>query len=186
MIQPSFRTLPGTTMREIDHTEADQEVLIRTYRPEDQPAVRRLYQSGRLIGQVQPDDDTADIEDITGSYLESERGHFWVAEVEGRPVGIIGVWEDEADVAEIRRLRVDPGYTAHGVTTKLMETALAFCRREGYLKVILDTRIEQGPAMRLFERFAFQHNRTRSIGSKDLLEFYLDLYHEPRGDEREC
>lgn len=172
-------------MSEVNHMQADQEVLIRTYRPEDQPAVRRLYQSGRLIGQVQPDDDTADIDDITGSYLESDRGHFWVAEIESRPVGIIGVWQDEPDVAEIRRLRVDPAYTGRGVTTKLMETALAFCRREGYLKVILDTRIEQGPAMRLFERFAFQHTRTRSVAGKDLHEFYLDLYHEPRDHERQ-
>lgn len=171
-------------MSELEHTEADQEVLIRTYREQDQPAVRRLYQSGRLIGQVQPEDDASDIEDIHGSYLEPERGHFWVAEIQDRAVGIIGVREDEQDVAEIRRLRVDPAYIGRGVTTKLMETAVAFCRREGYLKVILDTRIEQGPAMRLFERFAFQHTRTRSIGGKDLLEFYLDLYHEPRAENR--
>lgn len=171
-------------MSELEHTEADQGVLIRTYRSEDQPAVRRLYQSGRLIGQVQPDDDTADIEDIPAAYLEPDRGHFWVAELHGKRVGIIGVWEDEPDVAEIRRLRVDPAYVGHGVTTRLMETALAFCRREGYLKVILDTRIEQGPAKRLFERFAFQHNRTRSVAGKELLEFYLDLYHEPREENR--
>lgn len=170
-------------MSELEHTEAEQEVQIRTYRTEDDAAVRRLYHSGRLMGQVQPQDDTADIEDIPAAYLEPARGHFWVAEIEQRPVGIIGVWEDEPDVAEIRRLRVDPAFVGHGVTTKLMETALAFCRREAYLKVILDTRIEHGPAMRLFERFAFQHTRTRSVGGKDLLEFYMDLYHEPRNED---
>ena len=166
-------------MSEIEHTETD-EVTVRTYHADDQEAVRYLYQFGRLIGQVQPDDTTEDIEDIPGNYLEPDRGHFWVAEVNDKPVGTIGVREDAPDVAEIRRLRVHPDYNGHDVTTRLMETAIAFCRRQGYLKVILDTRIERGPAMRLFERFAFQHTRTRSVADKELLEFYLDLYHEPR------
>jgi hypothetical protein len=65
-----------------------------------------------------------------------------------------------------------------------METAIAFCRHHGYLKVVLDTAFEARPAIEAFDRFAFHHDRTRSIGGKDLLEFYLDLYHQPRKEER--
>jgi len=159
------------------------QVEIRTYRRADSDAVRRLYEQGRLAGQEMPNDTAADIDNISEAYLAPDRAHFWVADYAGRVVGMIGVAEDERDLAEIRRLRVDPDYQGQGVANKLMETALSFCRHHDYLKVVLDTRLERGPAMDIFDRFAFQHNRTRDVGGKEVLEFYLDLYREPRQED---
>ena len=93
---------------------------------------------------------------------------------------MVGVAGDEWNVAEIRRLRVAPPMQGLGVETKLLEVALPFCRQHGYLKVVLDTHMERGPAMELFDRFAFQHHRTKTIHEKDLHEFYLDLYRSPK------
>ncbi len=72
-------------------------------------------------------------------------------------------------------------YRRHGVGTRLMEHALTFCRRNGYLKVILDVRIERGPAISLFEKFGFQLARAREIDGRRMLDFYFDLY---RSEER--
>ena len=36
--------------------------------------------------------------------------------------------------------------------------------------------MEREPAIKLFEKFRFRHNRTRNVGGKDLMYFYLDLY----------
>ena len=63
----------------------------------------------------------------------------------------------------------------------LMEQALKFCQHHGYLKVVLDVRIERGPAIALFQKFGFKHGRTREIGGRKLLDFYIDLYSDPRG-----
>ena len=166
------------------HNQADL-IHVRSYQAEDQPAVSWLYEHGRLAGQEQPNDTAADIDNIVDAYQAYERAHFWVAEVEGQVVGMVGVAEDEPDLAEVRRLRVHPDYRNQGIAYKLMESALSFCHHHGYLKVILDTAFHEGPALEVFERFAFQHNRTRSVGGKELLEFYLDLYREPRkeGDD---
>jgi putative acetyltransferase len=159
------------------------QVLIRSFDPGDQAAVSRLYTQGLLAGQI-PDNDTgADIENIAEAYLDPDRAGFWVAEFEGQVVGMVGVAEDEPNVAEIRRLRVDPDRQNHGIGMRLMETALGFCRHHGYLKVRLDTRLEKGQATELFDRFAFQHHRTRDVPGKEVLEFYLDLYREPKSDE---
>lgn len=166
-----------------DEPDILEGVEIRTYEPADQQAVHRLYEEGRLSGQVQPNDTAADIDNIPEAYLNEERAHFWVAEYEGRVVGTVGVAEDEPHLAQIRRLRVDPDYRDRGIGAKLMETALQFCRHHGYLKVVLDTGFEEGAAIELFDRFAFQHHRSRSVGGKPLIEFYLDLYRDPDREE---
>ena len=50
--------------------------------------------------------------------------------------------------------------------------------------MVLDTQLDPGaPIVEMFDRFAFQHNRTRNVQGKELLDFYLDLYREPRADE---
>lgn len=164
-------------------------IQIRSYRSGDAPGVRWLFEHGLLMGQIHPNDTAADIDNIEEAYLAQNRGHFWVAQGDqGGLVGMVGVAEEDQNLAEIRRLRVDPRYRSqdgrHGVEHRLMEVALAFCREQGYLKVVLDTHYEQGPAKEVFEKFAFQHNRTRNIAGKELLEFYLDLYHKPHPDPR--
>jgi ribosomal protein S18 acetylase RimI-like enzyme len=161
------------------------ELTIRTYQPSDHGAVRRLFVEGRLVGAISPNDTGADMDNIESEYLGRDGAHFWVAQSGDEIVGMVGVAEDEPDIAQIRRLRVKPecqGQT--GVAAKLMETAISFCRHHGYLKVVLDTAFETRPAIETFDRFAFHHDRTRSIGGKEVLEFYLDLYHQPKKEER--
>jgi len=168
---------------EPENTIDPERIQLRTFDPADQPAVSWLYNNGLLDGQIADNDTGADIENIEEAYLTTDQAHFWVAEVDGDVVGMVGVAEDEPNIAEIRRLRVKPDLHRQGIATRLMETALQFCRHHGYLKVRLDTRLERGQAAELFERFAFQHHRTREVAGKETLEYYLDLYREPKSEE---
>ena len=63
-----------------------------------------------------------------------------------------------------------------GIGGKLVETALRFCQDNGYLKVTLDTFMEREPAVSLFQKYRFRHSRSRTVGGKELMYFYLDLY----------
>lgn len=170
--------LPDMTLDAHHSLPANLEV--RTYRPEDQPAVSHLYTEGLLSGQLAPNDTGADIENIDEAYLSDPANHFWVAVSDGKVLGMIGVARDEGHTAEIRRLRVEKQWQHSTIGALLVETAVAHCKRHGYLKIVLDTRFELGAAQDLFERFAFHHTRTKSVQGKDLLEFYLDLYRPPR------
>jgi len=173
----------GLVMCETQATIDLDSLVIRGYRDADQDAVRQLYTDGLLAGHIPPSDTGADIDNIAEAYLMSDRTNFWIAEHDGVVLGMVGAAEDEPNIAEIRRLRVDPASQPMiGIAVRLMEAALAFCRHHGYLKVRLDTRLERGPAMELFERFAFQHHRTKNVQGKELHEFYLDLYREPKLD----
>lgn len=156
------------------------EVDLRSYRADDREAVARLYTEGLLAGQIPRDDTRADIDDIENAYFSEDYNHFWIVELEGRPIGMIGVIRTGEHKAEIRRLRVEPKWQKAGVAARLVETAIAHCKHHGYLKVVLETRFDPDTALDLFERFGFQHNRTKNVQGKEQLEFYLDLYRPPQ------
>ncbi len=157
---------------------------IRSFESQDQQVVSQLYDQGLLAGQIAPNDSGADIDNMREAYFDNERHHFWVAELKGQVIAMIGVASDEPHTAEIRRLRVDPAHQQSPIASTLLETAIAHCKHHGYLKVRLDTRFERDAAVGLFDHVGFQHTRTKSMHGKELLEFYLDLYRpdKPEGE----
>ncbi|MCC6679588.1 MAG: GNAT family N-acetyltransferase [Phycisphaeraceae bacterium] len=156
------------------------DLKVRPYEPQDQVAVEVLYHDGLLAGQIAPNDTGADIDNIQEAYFSNERCRFWVAEVRGQVLGMIGVAEDEQDIAEVRRLRVAKTHQQTNIGHALLETAINHCRDHRYLKVRLDTRFERGAVLDLFDRSGFEHTRTKNVHGKELLEFYVDLYQDPR------
>jgi len=155
-------------------------VMVRPAEDADLSVLSELFDMGVLEGQV-PDNDTgADIENFREAYgSDDAMSGFWVAVYEGAVVGMVGVQRHDKNVAEIRRLRVRPDRRRRGIGSMLMERAIAFCRERDYLKVILDTRVEEEPAIRIFRKFGFQLGRTREIDGRRLIDFYLDIYREP-------
>ena len=164
--------MPGT---------ADQPFAVRDFRPEDLPACRKLYVEGLISGKLAENDTGFDIDDIEWAYMKPPGNHFWVAETGGEVVGMIGVQAHEEGCGEIRRLRVSSDHRRKGIGSALVEAALRFCQEKGYLKIQLDTFVDRDAAIRLFEKFRFRHSRTRKVGDKELMYFYLDLY---MGEER--
>lgn len=167
-----------------DAHDFNSRIKVRTFRPDDQPAVSHLYDHGLLAGQIAPNDTGADIENIYVAYLDEPANNFWVAELDGRVVGMIGVAKEDEHLAEIRRLRVDRELQDSPIATALVEVALQHCKHHGFLKVVLDTRVHtSSEAVQLFDRFGFQHTRTKNLQGKETLEFYLDLYRSPTRKE---
>ncbi len=179
MADSMYETQP---MTEEQGNETLQGLTLRSFEPDDQQAVSRLYNEGLLAGQIAPNDSGADIDNMREAYFDSDRHHFWIAELAGRVIAMIGVASDETHTAEIRRLRVEQAYQQTDVAGMLLETAISHCKHHGYLKVRLDTRFERDAAVGLFDSVGFQHTRTRSMHGKDLLEFYLDLYRQDKNE----
>lgn len=158
------------------------DLRIRVAEPADHAVIRELFVSSLVDGQLRGNDTGADIENLEQAYFSDDGASgFWVAELDGSVVGMIGVQNTRDNVAEIRRLRVAEPYRRHGIGSQLMRHAIEFCRSHGYLKVILDVRVERAPAVALFEKFGLSLSRTRSVDSHQTLEFYLDLYRENPG-----
>ena len=162
-----------------------QNVVVRLGRDTDHPAFRELFQESILEGLVGDNDTGADIDNLQEGYFgDGGQSAFWAAAFEDYVIGMIGVQKIAENAAEVRRLRVRSAYRRRGIGAVLMEKALIFCQRHGYLKVVLDVRIERGPAIALFQKFGFKHARTRDIGGRKLLDFYIDLYRDPGREGR--
>lgn len=152
---------------------------IRSFRPEDAHACKMLYHDALLGGKLAENDTGIDIDDIQGVYMEHPGNHVWVAESDGKIVGMVAVQHNDESAGEIRRLRVAESHRRRGIGSALLERALSFCQDNEYSKITLDTFVDREPAVRLFEKFRFRHDHTRNLGGKDLLYFYLDLYTGP-------
>lgn len=150
---------------------------VRSFRREDQAACKSLYQEGLIGGKIADNDTGCDMDDIESAYMKHPGNHFWVGEADpGQIVGMVGLQHHEEGVGEIRRLRVRRDFRRRGIGAALVEAALQFCQQRNYLKVTLDTFMDREPAVKLFEKFHFRHYRTKEVGEKELVYFYLDLY----------
>lgn len=194
----------------MEHDPAAIEKPLATIRGaelDDQSAVVKLFETASLSVEVpagagdtmadDPSDDPGDdVRDLATHYLgsgadgledplDSVGRTLWVADYAGeRCVGMVGLRHIDADNAEMCRLRVSLDYRGRGIGRSLVSHALGVCRDRGYLKLTLDSYIDRGPAIKLFESFGFRISRTREAvhGRHNRHEFYLDLY---RGSDAE-
>lgn len=161
-----------------------QQVRIRTYCTEDRDAVLCLYRDGVVDGHVNANAQTPDLLDVPSHYLSSCNNHFWVAELDDGLVGMIGVAAvPTRHIARIRRLRVGPAFHNNiALGDQLLETAMAHCKRHGFLKVLVDTHFRDDHALFVLSRFGFQYTRRKRGDSHDVLEFYANLYYTPEDE----
>ena len=152
---------------------------IRSFRPADLPACRKLYVEGLLGGKLAENDTALDIDDINAVYMHTAGNHFWVAEIRGQIVGMIGVQHHDQGVGQVRRLRVAREHRRRGIGSALLETAITFCRENQYLKVALDTFTERSAVVEMFQKLGFRHGGARQAAGKVLMYFYFDLYSGP-------
>ena len=146
-------------------------------------ACRQLYVDGLLGGKLAENDSGLDIDDIDHAYMRTDGNHFWVAETNatahanpGHVHGNIGVQHIDNGTPEVRRLRVRGDMRRRGIGSKLVESAVFFCLERGFLMITLVSFSDREPAINLFQKFHFRHDKTRTVAGKDLMYFYLDLY----------
>jgi len=152
-------------------------IKIRSFEPRDQGACVGLYREGLLGGKLAENDSGLDVDDVQSAYMRADGNHFWVAETDdGKVIGMIGVQHHDADLGEIKRLRVHPDFRRRGIGSRLIEQALLWCEEHSYLKINVDTFMDREAAVKLFQKFHFLHSRTRVVNGRELHYFYLDIY----------
>ena len=91
--------------------------------------------------------------------------------------GYAGYWYD-GDDAEIMTIGVGRPYQRQGIAAALLETLIVSARRQGAKRMLLEVRVDNVPALALYERFGF----TRMGLRKTLLPArrHRRVHHEPR------
>lgn len=86
---------------------------------------------------------------------DAPTGALLLAYYDDLPVGCTGVRRLENQIAEIKRMYVQPEYRGLKIGFKLLELILDKAKTLGYLKVRLDSLRRMAPALRLYEYFGF-------------------------------
>ncbi|SKC48840.1 ribosomal protein S18-alanine N-acetyltransferase [Krasilnikoviella flava] len=93
-------------------------------------------------------------------------------------VGYAGLWFD-GDVAQVMTIGVDPHYQRHGVGRSLMEALVERARKLKAEAVLLEVRVDNAPALALYERHGFERiglrKRYYQPEDKDAFTMRLDL-----------
>lgn len=119
--------------------------------PEVQRLVTRLWEE---LGALYPEMKSAVFKEIAGP-----RAGFVVAWVEDEAIGC-GAWrqisDSETEVAEIKRMFVEPALRGRGISRLILNQLEAFARADGYSIVRLETGLRQPPALRLYQSSGYR------------------------------
>lgn len=138
------------------------------------------------LGVVMWDEGELDAQRIA---RETAAGQFFLAEIGGDPAGAVRFqledqlfWPDldGDDSAFIHRLVVRRRYKGFGVSTALMEWAVAHARSMGKRYLRLDTDASRPKLRELYERFGFQFHSFRHVGP-----YYVARYQYPLRESAE-
>ena len=91
--------------------------------------------------------------------MSSDSCHMWVAEWQGKVVGMVGLIADEKQkpgVAELQRMSVSTTCRKMGVGRKLLEELLRYAEQQRLTKIVLTTTSAQGPAIGLYKKYGFK------------------------------
>ncbi|MBI3322794.1 MAG: GNAT family N-acetyltransferase [Candidatus Omnitrophica bacterium] len=150
--------------------------MIRPSQPADAPQIVSLV-SGILKREF-PRDQAAyppeDLDRIAEHYL-GPGSTFLVAEEERKIVGTLGVKQEDAKIAILRRLFVDPSCRGKGVGSQLLKQALDFCRAQGFREVVIRTSSNMDQAIRLCCSAGFKEQGRWTLGDVTLVRFHLKL-----------
>ena len=100
---------------------------------------------------------------------ENTASRCWVAELDGRIVGMIVAWL-LVDEAHIATLATHPGFRRQGVARNLLTYALRYMSKEGAVTSFLEVRESNTAAQEMYHQFGYEEVGRRKRYYKDTNE----------------
>jgi N-acetylglutamate synthase-like GNAT family acetyltransferase len=104
--------------------------------------------------------------------LDEGKGCLWIAEIEGKTTGSIGIVRYSNSEAQLRWFLVHPDQRGRGLGRELLKRALKFSRDRGFKSVFLWTVSDLKTATHLYEEAGFRktEEKTHQIWGKTITE----------------
>jgi len=138
---------------------------LRRFKAEDSEGVKSLILT--ILAKEYPFDRSAysdsDLDRIQETYGGAKESFFVIEEKDGI-AGTVGIKEDSATEALLRRLFVDPDHRKKGYGSALLERAVNFAKEKGYKKIYFRCTDRMGDAMRLCLSKGFKEKDNLEIG----------------------
>jgi ribosomal protein S18 acetylase RimI-like enzyme len=137
--------------------------LIRLCHPKDAVLLAPLISALAVEEGAEPAE-LDSIETVVGALLESGASDFLLATIEDRPVGCLQIayrlstWQ-AAPYAYIEDFYLAPEARAKGIGTKMLDYALQRAEGQRADQIMLDVRVANTAAQRLYARFGFSDSQ---------------------------
>ena len=126
---------------------------IRSFQPTDSSSIKSLISS--IMKKEYPGDEKAyqygDLEDIAQAYGNLKE-KFLVAEEDNEIIGTVGIKQDSETTALLRRLFVHPSHRGRDIGLMLVDTAIDFCKMNGYKLIVFRATSNMSPAIKLLTK----------------------------------
>jgi GNAT superfamily N-acetyltransferase len=101
-------------------------------------------------------DDGEDVRADPAQFLEGNGGGFFVAHLDGEPVGCAGIRHETHAAAELKRMYVRPSARGHGIARSLLAACENAARELGYSHLWLETGLRQPEAIELYRSSGYE------------------------------
>jgi len=145
--------------------KAVDELLLRTFRPGDEDAFRRLNEA--WISQhfsIEPAD--REVLDDPRSHILGRGGQICMAERRGEVVGCCALLVIAPGEMELAKMTVDESARGLGIGRKLLGFAVGVARQMGARRLYLESNTRAAAAIHLYEQLGFRHIAAPAHASK--------------------
>ena len=145
---------------------------------EDIAEVQRLFREyAAWVGvDLSFQDFDRELAELPGDYV-LPAGVLFVARVDGEVAGCVAAHHWREGICEMKRLFVRDGFRGSGSGRALVKSIIAWARKAGYQRILLDTLPAMDQAQRLYLRFGFQEvapYRPNPVPGARFLELVLE------------
>ncbi|RYD74547.1 MAG: GNAT family N-acetyltransferase [Verrucomicrobiaceae bacterium] len=152
------------------------QALLVSYRPSSRDEVLAFF--AKVFSELGRDSELIskepDLADIPAAFQHSG-GEFWMLRdsAEGPVIGTIALRRLDEDCSELKRFYLLEAWRGMGLGKRLLETAIAHARDQGFARVRLDTTLKSEAAIRLFEAEGF--TRIERYNDDRFAELFFEL-----------
>ena len=140
----------------------DTNIVIRLYKPGEVSLVVHFYY--KLFEQqfdFLPSTEQYFLHAAAELFDDCKGNGLWVAEEDGNIIGSICIVNKGNGTAQLRLFGTHPSAQGKGIGKKLMQTAMDFCKENGYQHIYLWTIDICKAALHLYENFGFRCTDTK-------------------------
>ena len=143
-------------------------ITISRYVSSDQQGVKQVVLDGfKDFGFEYLEEYDSDLEDPKKHYID-KGGMFFVLKDDEKIIGTVAIVNKGNKVAELKRLYVDKEYQGKGFGSKLLDTAIAYCKEKGFTKLEFETNKKFTKAHLLYQKRGFKTIR------EDKKSYYME------------
>jgi putative acetyltransferase len=132
------------------------EIKIIAYRKEHHAVFKHLNLEWLDYYHLTESHDLMILDDPEGTII-NRGGFIWLAEVDGKVVGSLGLMKEHDGVYELVKMAVMADHHGKGISKLLIEKCLHKARELGATKLILFSNHQLQRAIGLYEKYGFRH-----------------------------